>query len=137
MQMEQTVTGIVAHNDREVLEVTVCGDSLVHVVARPVAAVASKASQPWMLSEETSCPKAPFQFSQSGDVSTLTTSSLIVTLSAREGSLSFKTAAGESLLREDPSLPRSYDPGQSATLYQIKERFTPDATEAIYGLGQH
>jgi hypothetical protein len=44
MQMEQTVTGIVAHNDREVLEVTVCGDSLVHVVARPVAAVASKAS---------------------------------------------------------------------------------------------
>jgi alpha-D-xyloside xylohydrolase len=137
MQMEQTVTGIVAHNDREVLEVTVCGDSLVHVVARPVAAVASKASQPWMLSAETSCPKAPFQFSQSGDVSTLTTSSLIVTLSAREGSLSFKTAAGESLLREDPSLPRSYDPGQSATLYQIKERFTPDATEAIYGLGQH
>jgi len=137
MQMEQTVTGIVAHNDREVLEVTVCGDSLVHVVARPVAAVASKASQPWMLSAETSCPKAPFQFSQSGDVSTLTTSSLIVTLSALEGSLSFKTAAGESLLREDPSLPRSYDPGQSATLYQIKERFTPDATEAIYGLGQH
>lgn len=137
MQAVQTPAGIAAHNDREVLEVTVCGDALIHVVARPVETVASKSAQPWMLSPEAACPGGTFEFSQGGDVITLSTSSLTVTLSSRDGNLSFKTLAGETLLREDSSLPRTYEPGQSASLHQIKERFSPDATEAIYGLGQH
>jgi alpha-D-xyloside xylohydrolase len=142
----QSPTGLTARNDREALEVTVCGDSVVHVVARPVQAPASTPAQPWMLDQAQSCPGAVFQFSQDGDLSTLTTSRLIVSLSAREGSLSFKTPQGQPLVRENGGLARTYAPSQAGSLYQIKdrfslfqfnERFSPDATEAIYGLGQH
>ena len=137
MQAAKSPTGLTAHNDREVLEVTVCGDSLVHVVARPVESPASTAQRPWMLDRAESCPGSAFQFSQSGDLTTLATSRLTISLSARTGSLNFKTLEGETLLRENWNLPRTYIPVQSTALYQIKERFSPDATEAIYGLGQH
>ena len=137
MRAVQSPGGLTARNDREVLEVTVCGDSVVHVVARPVQAPASTAARPWMLEPAQSCPGAAFQFSQTGEAATLTTSRLIVSLPARSGSLSFKTLQGETLLRENGGLARSYIPTQSAGLYRIEDRFSPDATEAIYGLGQH
>jgi alpha-D-xyloside xylohydrolase len=133
----QSPTGLTAQNDREVLEVTICGDSLVHVFARPVQTPVSTAARPWMLDRALSCPGSAFQFGQSGGMTTLTTSRLIVSLSARGGNLSFKTLQGETLLRESGGLPRTYIPVQSTALYRIEDRFSPDATEAIYGLGQH
>jgi alpha-D-xyloside xylohydrolase len=137
MQTLQSPSGLIAHNGREVLEVAVCSDSLVHVVARPAGSPASTAPRPWMLDKAISCPGAAFQFNQAGDLVTLTTARLTVSLSAKEGSLSFKTLQGETLLHENQSLPRTYYQGQSANLYQLEDRFRPDATEAIYGLGQH
>ena len=144
MQVTQTPTGLSARNDREVLAVTVCGEPVIHVVARPVEAPASDAARPWMLEQAQSCPGAAFQFSQSGDLTTLTTARLTFSLSAQTGKVEFKTLEGETLLRENRNLPRTYLPVQSAdvplqssSLYQVKERFSPDATEAIYGLGQH
>ena len=139
MQAVQTTTGMAAHNEREVLEVTICGDSVAHVVARPAGTPASTAPKPWILAQEQSCPGAAFQFSQSGGLTTLTTASIAISLSAQEGSLRFKTLQGETLLRESGSLPRTYrqGPEQSTGLYQVEDRFSPDATEALFGLGQH
>jgi alpha-D-xyloside xylohydrolase len=139
MQSVHTSSGLSASNERESLEVTVCGDSLVHVVARPAGVPVSKAERPWMLDPTIACPGGAFQFSQVDDLTTLTTARLSVTLSARQGSLSFKTLAGEMLLHEASSLPRTYDaaPGQPAGTYRLEDRFSPDATEAVYGLGQH
>ncbi len=92
-----------------------------------------------MLEEPKPCPGAAFEFAQSGDETTLATSQLTMTLSARQGSLSFNTPQGEVLLRENSSLPRTYDQatGQPQGLYQVTDRFSPDAVEAFYGLGQH
>jgi alpha-D-xyloside xylohydrolase len=137
MQAVESAGGLTAHNDREVLEVTVCGESLVHVVARPVQAPLSDAPRPWMLDKTTACPGAAFKFGQSGDQATLTTSRLVVSLSARSGSLSFRTAQGETLIGEQHNLARTYLPSDSPALYHLEDRFSPDATEAIYGLGQH
>ena len=139
MQAAKSPTGMNAHNDREVLEITVCGDALVHVVARPKETAASAAVLPWMLDPAQSCPGEAFQMNQSAELATLTTSRLIVSLSLQEGSLTFKTAKGETLLQEGGMLPRTYrpSPAQTKGLYQIEDRFSPDATEAIYGLGQH
>ena len=137
MQAQKTPTGMTARNDREFLEVRVCGDSLVHVVARPVQAPAQNTPRPWMLANTQACPGAPFQFSQSGNEATLTTARLTVSLSARRGSLTFKTLQGETLVREYPNLARTYLPSEAKGLYHIEDRFLPDATEAIYGLGQH
>ena len=144
MKVSQSPVGLTAQNDHEVLEVTVCSDSLVHVVARPVGTPASTDPRPWMLPTAQACPGAAFQFSQSDDLTTLSKAQMTVTLSARRGNLSFKMLDGKTLLRETDSLPRTFIPAQSSgaqtqatPLYQIEDRFSPDATEAIYGLGQH
>jgi alpha-D-xyloside xylohydrolase len=139
METVKTSSGLTAHNGREVLEVTVCGDSLIHVAARPAEAPVSKAARPWMLGEDQFCPGAAFQFSQTGEITTISTFRLAISLSTRDGNLTFKTSQGESLIRENASLPRTYDsgPDQPAGTYQIEDRFLPDATEAVYGLGQH
>jgi len=139
MQAAQSSSGFTAHNDHETLDVTVCSDSVIHVVARPAGAPASTAPRPWMLDPALACPGSPFQFSSTGDSATLTTERLAVILSTGQGSLSFKTSEGQTFLRENPSLPRTYDapPGQPAATYDLEERFSADATEAIYGLGQH
>jgi alpha-D-xyloside xylohydrolase len=137
MQAEKSPGGLTAHNDYEALEVTVCGDSLVHVVARPAGAPVSTAPRPWMLDKSQSCPGAAFQFSQANGVATLTTARLTVSLSAQKGTLSFDTLGGEMLVREYPNLPRTYLPSGVPALYHIEDRFLPDATEAVYGLGQH
>jgi len=142
MQTIQSSTGFTAHNDRETLEVTVCGDAVIHVTSRPVGASAGAESQPpeaqpWMLAKADACPGAAFQFSQVNGASTLTTSRLAVTLSDRDGNLTIKNLDGETLVRERGNLPRTYMPSEAAGLYHIEDRFSPDATEALYGLGQH
>ncbi len=137
MQTAPLPAGFTAHNDRETLEVAVCGDALVHVTSRPVGAPAAAEAQPWMLAKADTCPGAPFQFSQANGVSTLTTARLTVSLTDRDGNLTFKTVEGETLVRERNNLPRTYLASQAAGLYHIEDRFGPDATEALYGLGQH
>ena len=144
MQASQYPEGFIAQNDRETLEVTVCGDSLIHVTSQPALPAESQApasqppeTQPWMLAKSDACPGAPFQFSQANGVSTLTTSRLAVSLSDRDGNLTFKNVDGETLMRERGNLPRTWLPSQAAGLYHIEDRFSPDAAEALYGLGQH
>lgn len=137
MQVEKSSSGLVAHNNYESLEVTVCGDSLIHVVGRPVENHSPASPRPWMLDQAQSCPGAPFQFSQSGDTNTLTTAKLTVVLSAQRAMLAFKTQSGENLLREEPRLPRTYTQSDAKGPYHIEDRFDLDATEGIYGLGQH
>ena len=158
MQVEKTATGFTAKNDMEVLNVTVCGDAVIHVTARPVSAPEPHEDQPWMLPAAQACPGAAFEFAQSSDQSltqssaqsstqpsgaapagqaTLTTPSLVVSLSLRNGNLTFKTAQGQALTHEFPNLPRTYLPSDATGLLHVEDRFGPDATEAIYGLGQH
>jgi alpha-D-xyloside xylohydrolase len=137
MQVVQTAGGFKAHNDREEVEVTICGESRIHVVARPIGASAPSESRPWILDKSVACPGVSFQFSQSGDATSLTTARLSVLLSAAKGQLSFKTADGAVLFGQHRNLPRTYDPVGGTGLYHVEERFSPDALEAIYGLGQH
>ena len=139
LQIVATATGLAAHNERETLELTVCDATMVHVAAYPAAAASSKALRPWILDSASVCPGAPFRFGQSGAVATLTTASLAVSLDAVHGSLTFRTAQGDTLIRENPSLPRSYgaEPAQPPGTYRIEDRFWPSATDAVYGLGQH
>ena len=66
MQVEESSGGFIARNDHETLEVTICGNALVHVVGRPVGAQATSSPRPWMLDQAQSCPGAQFQFTQSG-----------------------------------------------------------------------
>lgn len=137
MQVQQSLNGFTARDDREELAVTVCGDALIHVTARPLNAPAPAEFQPWMLSQTEACSGAAFQFKDSNGTATLTTTRLVVSLPERDGNLIVKTVQGETLIHERPNLPRTYLPSNAPGLFDIEDRFGPDATEALYGLGQH
>lgn len=142
MHVVQSSGGFVATNDRETLEVTVCDDSLIHVTARPVGAASPAEVQPWMLPPAKTCPGASFQFgeskgSRSGGFASLTTPQLKIFMSEVDGNLSVRTNEGKELLHERQNLPRTYRPSETPGLLHVEDRFGPDATEALYGLGQH
>jgi alpha-D-xyloside xylohydrolase len=141
MQAAQSATGFTAHNEREQIEIAVCGDSVIHVTARPANTEPANESQPWMLPMAEACPGAGSQFSQAdspaGGAATLTTARIAVSLSLRDGNLNFKTAAGESFVHERQNEPRTYRASDAPGLLHVEDRFGPDATEALYGLGQH
>ncbi len=136
--VQQFERGMLATVGSEEIGITVCGDSLIHVLAKPDAA-AHTGPQPWMLDASQACPGAPFQFAQDAKSATLKTDKLEVTFGLERGNLSFRTVKGDALIREGNSLPRTYEPvrmnGEST--YRITDRFSPSPTEALYGLGQH
>ncbi len=137
MQASQSSSGLIAHNDREQLQITVCSDSILHVVARPINAPAANESQPWLLPSAESCPGAASQFAATDSAATLTTARIAASLSIRDGNLTFKTASGEQLLHERQNEPRTYTPSAASGLLHVEDRFGPDYNEALYGLGQH
>ena len=135
---EQSEHGIRATMGSEVLDIVVCSDSVIHVIAKADAAV-EPGQKPWMLDASQSCPGVPFQFAQNAKSDTLKTKQLEVTFSLGRGNVSFRTAGGDSLLREGDALPRTYEPVQlnGENTFRVTDRFSPIPTEAFYGLGQH
>ena len=136
--VQKSERGFHATIGSESLDVTVCGDSVIHVLGKPATALPT-GPQPWMLDAAQACPGALFQFAQDEKSATLTTAKLAVSLGLERGNLSFHVANGETLLRERDSIPRTYEPAQvnGESIYQIEDRFSPQPIDAFYGLGQH
>ena len=135
MTVTETATGFTAGNSYETLAITFCSPGVVHVVARPAGDTMAASPRPWML--DRACPGVPATFAGQSDRTTSKTAALAVVLSAREGTLGFQAANGTSLIHERGGLPRTYQRSDAPRLYRAIERFAPDATEALYGLGQH
>jgi alpha-D-xyloside xylohydrolase len=137
--VSQSHSGLQARIGSEVLDLTVCSASIIHVVATPEPLSSDTSPKPWMLDAAQSCPGAEFRFVKSGDTATLTTASLKVDLSLIYGNLKYTNLAGEILLNEGTGVPRTYeaDVVNGEKTYHVTDRFRPDATEAFYGLGQH
>lgn len=135
----QSAHGLEATIGNEHLSVTVCSESVVHVVATPGAPPTGTMPRPWMLAGQQSCPGARFQFANDGTSATLTTARLKIEFSLTHGNLTYSSSSGERLLREGESLPRSYEPDQvnGEQTFHVMDRFSPDPTEALHGLGQH
>jgi alpha-D-xyloside xylohydrolase len=135
----QTKDGFTANIGNEVLHLTVCGDSVIHVVAGPGAVPANGSKQPWMLPAKESCPGATFQFAQIPEKAVLTTATLRIAFSTVQGNLTYTAIKKGELLREYNQIPRTYEPdvvnGQQT--YHVTDRFHLDADDAYYGLGQH
>jgi alpha-D-xyloside xylohydrolase len=135
----RTSDGLTATIGDETLRVSVCNASIIHVMATPKPPESIRHDQPWILDPTQSCPGAPFQFSQADDAAVLTTASLKVELSLKRGNLKYSSVGGQVLLRESDAIPRTYEPAQvnGESVYHVADRFSPDATEGFYGLGQH
>jgi len=136
--VQRSENGFHATVGSEVLDLTICGDAVVHVLAKPEAA-ARTGQKPWMLDASEACPGAPFQFVQDTKMATLKTEKLEVSLDLERGNLSFHAANGDALLRERDSVPRTYEPAllNGENTFRVTDRFSPSPTEALYGLGQH
>jgi len=86
-----------------------------------------------------SCPGVPVEFSRDQKNAVMNTTQLRVAFNLQHGNLSFQTTAGDSLLKEGNSVPRTYEPVQlnGESTYRVTDRFSPTINEALYGLGQH
>ena len=137
--IHQTASGFTAESSAETIEITVCRDSVVHFVSRPTSVTADQGAKPWMLPANESCPGAHFTLASTPEAATLSTSALQVTLKLRDGTIAYTLADGTALLKEGRAVPRTYKPRQvnGDSTYEVEARFSPDATEGLYGLGQH
>ena len=139
VSVEQVKDGFAAKVGDESVHVTVCSESVIHVVASPPASQPAPLPQPWMLPAQESCPGSKFEFVKDKESASLTTANLKVTFSLQRGNIVYRTRAGDELLREDGAAPRTYEPDivNGEKTYHVTDRFSPNATEAYYGLGQH
>ena len=132
-QVEQTSHGMHVTAGREILEVTVCTDSVIHVVATPEPS-APASPRPWMLHAQQSCPGAPFKFQP--DRTTAITKTLSESSSMSSTAISHSTqSAGDSLLKEGNSVPRTYEPVElnGESTYRVTDRFSPtDQRSALW-----
>ena len=137
--VSQSEDGLQAVLGEEHLAISICGESVVHVVGTPHANLATNSSRPWMLDPKQSCPGAQFQFTKSDSAAILTTAGLKIEFSLDRGNITFRTSTGSRLLEERDAVPRTYEPDEvnGQQTYHITDRFSPDSTEALYGLGQH
>ena len=140
--VKAAANGLIATIGDETLRVTICGESLIHIVAAPGDGSVKSATpeQPWMLSTDSACPAGTkFGFAEDAKSATLTTAKLRVQLSKWDGNLTYFTADGAQLLRENRPVPRTYEPVElnGDKTFRVTDRFSPDETEGFYGLGQH
>src|SRR5882724_1785577 len=77
----QAGDGLTANIGDESLHVSVCRDSVIHVVASPKSLDSIRQDQTWMLDPRQSCPGAQFHFVETGDTATLTTATVKVEFS--------------------------------------------------------
>jgi alpha-D-xyloside xylohydrolase len=138
IQLTQSQRGFDATIGKETMRLVVCSDSIIHITTRPNGGAVEHA-QPWLLPPNQSCKGAPFRFSRDGENASIKTEALTVALSLDRGNLSYSTADGRPLLREASAVPRTYTPVDVDLdqTFHVVDRFSPNFTEAFYGLGQH
>lgn len=132
-------TGFTASNTDESIVIKVCGDSVLHFVSHSSKTSGEMPAQPWMLDPAQACPGAKFSIVQTPAAVILTTAAIKFSLSRVNGAVTYSSVAGEELLHEGRDIPRTYKPvtENGEETFEVEDRFSPDATEGFYGLGQH
>lgn len=136
ISVQKEASGMVMHHGTETVHVSVCGPTVVHIVAGPGDPKGASPFTPWLLHP---CEPGQFDFAQDDKAATLRTSALQVRINLRNSTISFHSATGEQLLTEMDRQPRAYTPAvvNGENVYRVKTRFFVGATEGFYGLGQH
>ena len=134
--VEKNVSGIVVRNGEEAVTVSVCGPSVLHVVASPKGATGASPETPWLVKP---CQASAFDFAQDDKYATLKTADVQLTVSLRDALLTFRNTNGDTLLAESPKRPRTYTPQNvnGEDVLQVTNRFFIGPSEGFYGLGQH
>lgn len=134
--VERDAGGATMRNADEMVRVTVCGPSLIHVVAGRGEPRGASPAEPCFVQQ---CKPAAFDFVSEDRKATVSTTALRVVFDLNRGLLTFQDASGNTLIAESDREPRQYDrvEANGENLYRASERFILDAQHGLYGLGQH
>ena len=123
-------------NDASIVRVQVVSNSIFHITASPTSTFDTTQS---LMLVELKPNIAKFDVNSTTDNVTIATTTLLATISVETGEISFKDTSGKTLLQETKGGGKTIT---STTLdgkqsYIVKQSFTSEADEALYGLGQH
>ena len=123
-------------NDAAVVRIQVVSNSILHITASPTTTFDTTKS---LMLVDLKPTATPFEVINTKENITISTANLKATVSIETGEILFKDAAGKILLQETKGNGKTFT---STTLdgkqsYIVKQSFTSETDEAIYGLGQH
>jgi alpha-D-xyloside xylohydrolase len=132
--IERTKNGVIVHASKGVVQVEVCSDRVVHVLAS-VAGAPVKSVVPAVIGP---CADSAFTSSSDGAGFHILTGKVKIDIDRETGSVHFLTSDGGKILGEQP---RQWQPvaltDVDGSENGIEQQFQLSPGEALYGLGQH
>ncbi|WP_184718296.1 TIM-barrel domain-containing protein [Caulobacter sp.] len=155
VEVTQDRNVVVVRNGTDVLKLSVCADGVVRVLASPDGkATGASPQQPWFSKP---CEAQAVSLTDASGAGTgvntalgegvaaatakvLKTGNLRISISLKDGTLTFLGPDDRILLQETGERPRIYEPlklSDGSPAYKVTARFHPVLRQGIYGLGQH
>jgi alpha-D-xyloside xylohydrolase len=134
-EIEQKPDGVTVHTAGGALHVEVCSERVIHIYASPTNEI-PKSIVPTVIRP---CGEGAFTVSSDASTVFVKTSALRVEVHRATNSVRFLTAAGLSVLSEQPNGGRTITPIEldGMKTNDVRQDFLLSPNEALYGLGQH
>ena len=118
------------------LQIQLCADNIVRVAFAPDAGFFARAS---LAVAPKACVATPFTTTTTATGTTYATARLQVRVDAATGAVTFLDPTGAPILAEAAGGGRTLTPAtvQGEATTSVRQEWTPNAGEALYGLGQH
>ena len=132
--VQQQPNGVLLSLSRGTVKIEVCTDSIAHVTYSPVSTFPNR---PEYVVTKTSWPAAEWKMQSADAEVSLTTSRLKVTITRKDGNITYRDPAGKQLLQEGP---KTMTPAKvnGEDTYRAEDNIAIyGSQEAFYGLGQH
>ena len=132
--LERTTNGVSIHASTGVIQLEVCSDRVIHIVASRFP-VATKAVVPVVVRP---CAGTPFTTSSDSSDFHIVTKELRIEVRRDTGLVRFLSRRGDIVLREEPKYDRTTGSADGDGSHSESEQtFLLSSDEALYGLGQH
>ena len=134
-QVRRNPNGVTLRTANGTMQIEVCGDRVIHVVASPTTEIPSPkvpvVTQP--------CRTNNFQVKAGKKEIILSTAVILVKIDAATGAVRFLSRDGRPVLSEPKEGGKGFDvPSVFETnVWQVQQSFLSPSDEALYGLGQH
>ena len=133
-QAQQQADGVLFSMETGTLKIQVCSESVIRVL---YSATASFSKRPDLVVIKESWPAAQWTMQSTDDVFTISTSLLKITVTRKDGAISYADAHGESLVQES-SRRLTAEKVNGEDTYRAESAISIYGShEALYGLGQH
>jgi alpha-D-xyloside xylohydrolase len=132
--IQQQVDGVVLQMGTGTLRVQVCTDSIIHVLYSPTSSFPEKRDYAVL---KTDWSPVQWNLQNSAEKTTLTTARLRVAIDRADGSISYSSSDGLSLMTEANRIMRPVEVNDEHTYHAESFVAMYGSQEGIYGLGQH